>query len=530
MGDESVIAQGIAEKHWRFHNWHCSIFLLLALIASIIFNDGLRYMLKAWNTDEYSHGILIPFIVAYLIWQQRSRLQQIPFQGSWWGVTMVLVGLLMAFVGELSTIYTIIQYGFLLLIAGMALAIMGWPAFKLIAIPLSLLLFMIPLPEFFYAALSSKLQLLSSAIGVEVIRLFHISVLLTGNVIDLGNYKLQVVEACSGLRYLFPLLTLGIIVAFFYRAALWKRIFVVSSTIPITILMNSFRIGLIGVTVEYWGSEMAEGLLHDFEGWVVFMACFAILFLEMWLLNKIGRERRPFRQVFGMELPSLPPILVKTHYRRLSAPIYGAGLALLIALVPSLLLPQRVEAIPTRQDFSHFPLTLDTWLGKRDAMEKIYIDMLKFNDYILADYSSENNGRVNLYVAYYDSQRKGQSVHSPSTCIPGGGWQIHGISQTLIPDVKLMGKLLKVNRVKIQYDEHKQLVYYWFQQRGRVITNEYLLKWYLFWDSLIRNRSDGSLVRLTTALHPGEDWQSADRRLVAFARVVTPRLTPFIPD
>ena len=108
-------------------------------------------------------------------------------------------------------------------------------------IPLFFLVFMIPLPNFLLNNLSTKLQLISSELGVAVIRLFDISVYLEGNVIDLGVYKLQVVEACSGLNYLFPLMSLSFIMADLYKAPFWKRAIVFLSSIPITIIMNSFN-------------------------------------------------------------------------------------------------------------------------------------------------------------------------------------------------------------------------------------------------------------------------------------------------
>ena len=117
----------------------------------------------------------------------------------------------------------------------------------------------------------AALQFLSSELGVWVIRAAGISVLLEGNIIDLGNYQLEVAEACSGLRYLFPLMTLAFIVAYLFRGPLWKRTVIFLSSIPITVVMNSVRIGFIGITVERWGTGMAEGALHDFEGWLVFM-------------------------------------------------------------------------------------------------------------------------------------------------------------------------------------------------------------------------------------------------------------------
>ncbi len=198
------------------------------------------------------------------------------FEGSWWGVVLVLLGGFLLLLGQLATIYTLVQYAYLVTLCGLVLAFTGPQAFRLLAIPLLILVFMIPLPQFLLANLSTKLQLLSSQLGVWFMRLFGISVFVEGNVIDLGGYKLQVAEACDGLRYLFPLMTLGFLMAYFYKGALWKRVLLFLSSIPITVLMNSFRVGTIGVMVEHWGIGMAEGFLHEFQGWMVFMASAAL--------------------------------------------------------------------------------------------------------------------------------------------------------------------------------------------------------------------------------------------------------------
>src|SRR5262249_17017045 len=137
---------------------------------------------------------------------------------------------------------------------------------------------------FIDSQLSWRLQLISSELGGLFIRLFGVPVYLTGNIIDLGTYKLQVAEACSGLRYLYPLLGLGFPAAYLFQAPHWQRALVFLSTIPITIVMNSFRIGMVGVLVDRWGMAMADDVLHFFEGWVIFLACAAILAGEIYLL------------------------------------------------------------------------------------------------------------------------------------------------------------------------------------------------------------------------------------------------------
>ena len=515
---------------WKESIWLWLTLVIVAALIVTLFYQGLELMVSEWERPEYSHGYLIPVIAAFLIWQRKDRLESMPFPGSFVGLGVVIAGVLIYFIGELSTLYIIIQYGFIVVVMGVAYSLMGWRAFKIILVPLIILGFMVPLPGFFYNNLSSQLQLLSSSIGVAVIRLFDISVYLEGNVIDLGTFKLQVVEACSGLRYLFPLMTLGFIAAYFYRAAFWKRAVIFLSSIPITVLMNSFRIGAIGIMVDRWGQSMAEGFLHDFEGWVIFMACTATLMLEMWALSRFSRTRRPLREVFGMDMPAPTPAGVTIHCRKVPAQLVAAGIVVAVGVLASTQVSTRQEIIPQRTDFAQFPMDLDGWQGRRDQIEQIYVDTLKFDDYIMADYVNKQGSQVNLYVAYYGSQSKGESAHSPRSCLPGGGWVVKSLTQKPLAGIEVSGLPLRINRALITKGDSTQLVYYWFQQRGRIITNEYLVKWYLFWDALTRQRTDGALVRLVVFLGPGEDVMLGDQRLTDFARVAVDRLQPYVPD
>ncbi len=517
--------------YWKLSLVGWAVLLLTSAVAAAMYWGSLAEMVTWWNErEEYSHGFLIPVISAYLVWQRAGILREMEFSGSWRGVALACAGLIFYLVGELATVYTVIQYAFVLFVLGLAWATIGTRAFKVIAVPLCLLFFMVPFPNFIYNSLSAKLQLLSSEIGVMVIRAFGIGVFLEGNVIDLGSYKLQVIEACNGLRYLFPLMTLGVIVAYFYHAALWKRILIFVSTVPITILMNSFRIGVIGVMVEYWGQSMAEGFLHDFEGWAIFMVCFAILFFEMWLLMRLSNDRRPLREVFGID----PPLPAAEGVPFVARPIPKPALAVLaltvLFLIPGLSLPKRIEVPPQRTSFTEFPVEIGSWKGRVGKLETIYLDALKLTDYALVDYVNAEGTVVNFYSAYYESQRKGQSAHSPKSCLPGGGWVMEEFGQITLDGVMAMGKPLSVNRVVIAQKGSRQLVYYWFQQRGRVVTNEYLVKWYVFWDGLTKNRSDGALVRLVAPLREGEDLKQADALMRDFVGQVVGLLPRFIPD
>ena len=516
--------------------WKNSVVLwILVGVATLLigytFLNTIQDMEYRWGaSEEYGYGYIIPFITLFLVWQRKDELAKVEFNPSVTGLLLIIFGGLLFFLGALATTHTLSQYGLVVTILGVALTMLGWKAFKIIMVPLVVLFFMVPLPPFIYNTLSTKLQLISSEIGVAVIRLFDISVYLEGNVIDLGSYKLQVVEACSGLRYLFPLMSLSFIAAYIYKGAFWKKAIIFLSSMPITVLMNSFRIGVIGVLVEYGGSEQAEGFLHDFEGWIIFMACMAILVLEMALLAKVGSDKKSLADAFAIDLPEPVPSDIERRPREIKALSWFVPVVLLGILVSSIYVQGKENVLPERRIFAEFPLKMEDWKGATGTLEENILESLKTEDYIISDYVNENGEMVNYYVAYYADQAAGSAAHSPRACIPGGGWLIKELTVREVDGIKVDGKPLMVNRLLIKKGEYTQVVYYWFQQRGRNITNEWMVKWYLFWDSMTRNRTDGALVRLTAFVLPGQDVAVADERLVEFANTVFPYLSDYIPD
>jgi len=210
------------------------------------------------------------------------------------------------------------------------------------------------------------------------------------------------------------------------------------------------------------------------------------------------------------------------------APAWAAIALLALATIPAALLPQRAEAIPSRSDFANFPLRLGDWSGTRGTLEHVYIEALKFSDYVLVDYR-RGNELLDLYISYYDSQRNGESAHSPRVCLPGGGWEIQDFRERVLPGVVVAKEPLRVNRAVIALGNQRQLVYYWFQQRGRIITNEYSVKWYLFWDALTRNRSDGAMIRLLTPI-TAQGEANSDAALTEFTRTLEPTLASYLPE
>lgn len=515
-----------------------SLFAVVAVAAILPFASVLGGLYDIWNLKpEYSHGVIIPVLSAWLIWRQRGELRKLPFTGSWFGLVLIGTGLILRFVGAATTMHTFEHYAFLLVIYGLVLSATGPVIFRRLWMPLGILVFAIPLPSFFDNALSLQLQLLSSQLGVVVIRAAGISVLLEGNVIDLGTNQLEVAEACSGLRYLFPLMTLAFIMSYMLRGAWWKRLAVILSTIPITVFMNSLRIGIVGITVERWGMRAMESTLHDLEGWLVFMFSTAALLLTATGLAKLGQPGMKWRDAFSFKPRSAPGVKSApvdaprgiTSWSTVPRPFAAAAVLVLFGAISGFATPAPQITSPSRAAFTEIPLLLADWSGHPDKIDSIYLDALRLDDYVLTNYRAPDGTYVNFYAAYYESQDSSRAVHSPHDCIPGGGWQITSLEHRQFP-ATAGGAAFPMNRAVIQMGPERQVVYYWFQERGRHLTNEYLVRWYLFWDGLTRHRTDGALVRFVAPVPPGGDEGKIDSQMLSLASRIVPTLNRYIPD
>jgi EpsI family protein len=178
------------------------------------------------------------------------------------------------------------------------------------------------------------------------------------------------------------------------------------------------------------------------------------------------------------------------------------------------------------RSFVDFPLQVGDWTGKREVMELKFIEELDLSDYVIVDYRNKEGKLVSFYTAYYDSQRKGESIHSPETCMPGGGWELRKAGLTTI---KLNPSEMTINRAFIVQGSNKQLTYFWFPLRDHIANSLWEVKLYNFWDALTRQRTDGALVRLVTPVYKDEKVVDADKRLTAFTREIVQVLKEFLP-
>ncbi|MEM6441358.1 MAG: exosortase, partial [Pseudomonadota bacterium] len=225
--------------------WAGPALLALAVLASgFLFRDGIEALLQAWSTPEYTHGPIIPLLSAYLFAHQLKAYppRPGPVSDRWPGVAVVVLASLIGMLGIYVGVGDVVAYGLIVWIAGVILVSFGWERGRNFWPAVIHLVFMLPLPGFVHYAVTSELQLFSSWLGVEMIRAMGVPVLLDGNIIDLGQFKLAVAEACSGLRYLFPIMSFSYVFATLYKGPTWHKAVLLLSAAPITVMMNTVRI------------------------------------------------------------------------------------------------------------------------------------------------------------------------------------------------------------------------------------------------------------------------------------------------
>ncbi|MEM7669086.1 MAG: VPLPA-CTERM-specific exosortase XrtD [Pseudomonadota bacterium] len=508
-----------------------ALFVLMCAAALPIFWFGFESLARAWSTPEYSHGPIIPLISLYLFLRELRTAP--PDEGGrkrrWPGVLVIAGALLLAAIGNLARIPDIVTYAFIIWTGGVVLTVFGWQRGIRHQLPVFHLIFMLPLPQFLYWQMTVFLQGVSSVVGVWFVSAMGIPVFLDGNIIDLGPYKLLVAEACSGLRYLFPILSFSYLFSILYKGPVWHKAILLLSAAPIAVFMNSVRIGIIGILVNYYGIEHAEGFLHFFEGWIIFLACIGILFLMAIGLQQTRRDALPLRDAIDVDFDGFGGITTRIFSIGASGAMVAAALvgAAVSAAYLTFGVPQG-EPID-RARFQSFPTTIGDWSGRTFYLEPAIQRSLAADDYVNITYTNPDNQSVNVFSAYYLKQTEGQGIHSPEVCLPAGGWEIFSIDPYEVDMSGTPYGTFELNRAVIQKGERMQLVYYWFEQRGNRMTNDFAVKLSVLYDGATRGRTDGALVRYTTPVGQGETMADADARLKEMMRESLPKLPRFIP-
>lgn len=255
--------------------------ILLAAAFLAVYYPVMAGLIKAWySSDDYSHGFFILPISFYMLWQNRTELSSRHAQGSWIGLPVIALALVMFLFGKFGAVATLTSVSMIVLVWGAVLFLFGLQIFRLSAFPLFFLLFMVPVPAQIYAALTNPLQFIVTKITVSMASMIGVVIYREGNVIHLSDITFQVVQACSGLRSIMTMLTLGAVFGYFTLRSLPMRLVLVAAGIPIAIVVNIFRVFTMILVYDFFKINLAEGTAHTALGLLVFALAF-IIFLYL---------------------------------------------------------------------------------------------------------------------------------------------------------------------------------------------------------------------------------------------------------
>jgi exosortase D (VPLPA-CTERM-specific) len=472
-----------------------------------------KLFLNIAESEDYSYGLLLPMVSAYVVYLKWPQLRSRPWQPSWVGLIVIALGLGVLIIGELAAELYTTRFSFMVVLAGLLLLVGGWNLLRLLAFPLILLVLMLPLPELVTYKLTLPLQLVSSSLAAQMLQTLGTPVLRQGNIIDLGVRQLQVVAACSGLRYILALLALGIIYCYFFQRRLWKVAVLLVALIPTAILVNSLRLVAMA-----FSPVLVAGFWHTFSGWLIYLLSVAFLALINWILNRLW----PDRAIAQADQPITAEMRPESPRKSLGPYLLTALVFVLIA-TPLVHQVEKASPVKLRQSFDNFPLQLGPWQGQQAPIDPEELKATRSHAHLNANYRNSQGDSVSLWIAYYETQKKaGGFVHSPKGCLTASGWKI--ASSRIIK----IGPGMPVNLLVVEQMGTRLVVFYWFLQRGRWLASEYLNKFYMGYDGLLRRRTDGALIRLITPAGP--DLESARKRLISFADLLMPVLPQFIPN
>ncbi|MGA3210368.1 MAG: exosortase C-terminal domain/associated protein EpsI [Terriglobales bacterium] len=513
----------IAQKTSRQWRWLALIIAVTVLYLPVLS----RLVAQWWNDSNYSHGFLIPFFVGYVLWERREQLRQVPVQPAWSGLVVLAGSVGLLFVGLLGAELFITRISLLGTILGLLVFLLGWPVVRALWFPLGALLMMIPLPAIIYNQIVFPLQLLASRVAAAGLNGFHIiPVVREGNVLVLPKMRLEVAEACSGIRSLMSMFALGLVYGYFAESRTWVRVLLCFAILPIAVLSNAARVMFAAVSAQAWGDAAVEGLPHMISGVVLFVVATLTLIGCHSVIKLAFGDGPPVSNLASSPaVSSRVPVAdrqIAPSNRRLAT----AVLLVVIAAAGTQTL-RHGEIVFLQQPLQSIPMQIDAWQGRDlPPLDREVLTIGGMDDYLNRIYSLDADHELSLYVGYYRSQATGDSIHSPKNCLPGSGWQQVSSSQValLMPD----GSERPVNLYVIEQGGEREVVLYWYQAHGRIVASEFRAKLYMIMDAIRLHRTDGALVRIAVPIVATE--RQTQKAAIHFAERVMPSLQRIIPQ
>lgn len=507
-------------------------FALAVLAAIPTFWFGFERLAQEWARPEFRFKAIVPFFSLFLLLQVLRSVgpAAAPVRWRWLGVVAICGALAMTVFGNLIDVDDFVFTAIVVWIAGMIVVCFGLPGAFAFWAPVASLFLMVPVPRFVMAPIHRMLESAASELGMGALRVLGIPARVEGQLLDFGVHRLPIAEATAGLVNFLPVMLAFFFFATFYRGPLWTRLMPLILAAPVMVLMTALRIAGIGLAVERAGPAGAERVLQLTGDWVFLGACILVLLaLVMGAKRLVGQGASPrgrTRLKFGgMQQQLLRIFAIRTSGALIGAALVTSAVALLLVAGPSR------PVVPVERDaFRLFPPDVAGWSGTSSTITPDVGNILNADDHVLIDFiHPEERTGVNFWSAFYYRQDYDKGgIHSPQDCLPADGWNIVAF-RPLEVEVAGHDGMLSLNRAIIEKEGMRALVYYWFDGRGRRLSNERLARMLVKTDALIRGRSDGALVRYVTAILPGEAEADADARIQRLLGETIDLLPRFVP-
>lgn len=502
---------------------------VLTLLIGIVYARTLAGIFtKALTNEDYSHVFLIPLITGYLIWERRKRIRDVKITPLWIGLPLMLFTFLFSIYGILGSDISAARISWWLWLVSVLIFCYGKDTFKTLFLPVVMLGFIIPLPEHVQAPLTLSLKLISSKLAAFFIGIAHIPVYVDGNIIDIGTMELQVVDACSGLRYVIPLMALSILCAYFFQRQMWKRVALFLLSFPIAVLMNSLRISITAILSQWASPRIAEGFFHGFSGWLVFLGSFALLMAFSFTLKTI-----PPKDVKGQNeyhTDSNPSKLLHKRQGRSNSLHFIITIVLLCLLFMASLSTSVMPRIDLTHGIGAFPVEIGRWKGVSQPVDPEIVQKSGAEESFQAAYRNDKNEVVSLYIGYRGTPfMEGEEFfHSPTVCLPAGGWNVLEQDTYAVPNASPDYKEFTVRKMLVEKLGQRQLLYFWFQTNHKIAHIIFQNRFHLAMHALKRENTYDLTVHVYTPVIDKGDLTTAQERLDTFVRDLEPAMVGFL--
>ena len=508
------------------------ILIAVVSVGLLQFHSLYRLLTFEWGKADFFYCYFMPAVICILVWMRRHEFALFPPRPSWAGLIAVFTGIFFLFLGEFGGEYLSLYLSIWFMAFGMCWVLFGWRKLNVILFPVFLMLTTFPPPRLFYVRINSALQEVSAAIVAKILYWMAVPVFQHGGVLEFSSTRFELTGTYSGLRYVIPIGIAALIITYLGRLRWWKCILVLGAAVPLALILNGLRIAMLSFSLLSTPNGMVPDWMNESLGWATFFLSSGIMIGIAKFLpgrpragaiqkNVPGKAHRG-DEFFGSNPPS--------DRRTVSIP-FIAAIAILAGVFGFMQYrANSPDYLPRARSFSSFPARIGAFTGERGFLTAELVEELDLTDYVQMTYNSPSGRLIDFYTAWYASQSKGQSIHTPETCMRVGNWRFQDGQECRIDLPGYVASPVRLKKTVLTNGSERWMMYFWFRCRGRNLVNAYELKLFNFLDRLMKRRSDGALIRVMTPIGGSETPTDAETRIQLFLRKALPELDMYLPD